>query len=161
MADNSVDSQGTGLYLSTDGTSLIRFNCPTDITGLGFTTADIALNCLDAPSQTTRPGQKTISPFTVNFIYQQGSEIHEWILDLVNNPTPEIPYCIADSDGTADPTIAAGVISPPGGSGTATRTCAIGTGYIGSLTYGYGNGDVKRGSFVFTPQSQVNEFKAA
>lgn len=154
----STDAQGTELFLSTDGTTIAKFDCPTAITGLGYSTAEINEDCLDAPFATTRPGRKTLSPFTVPFIVQRGSEIHQWLLNSANSPSELIPYAIADSDGLADPTLTDGEFVAPIASGDYTRTVAVGTGYIGNLTIDYNNGDLKRGSFTFSPQTVEWQF---
>ncbi len=153
--DNSYDSQGTDLFLSIDGTAVIKFDCPTALNGLGYTTAEINLDCLDAIIETSRPGKKKLSAFTVPFILQGGSDAHAWLLDTTNNPTEEIPYAIGLSDGTADPTLTAGAFVAPGTPPAFTRTVITGTGYAGSMTIDANNGDVIRGSFTFSPQSQV------
>lgn len=150
MADGSIDSQGTELFLSIDGTAVLKFDCPTALTGLGYDSSEIPLDCLDSVNETSRPGKKKLRPFTVPFIVQDGSEAHEWLLDTTNNPTVEIPYAIGLSNGTADPTITAGAFVAPTG-----RTVVTGKGYAGSLTVDANGGDVLRGSFTFSPQSQV------
>ncbi len=158
--DNSFDSQGTDLFLSLDGTTALAFDCPTALNGLGYTTAEINLDCLDDVIATTRPGKKTLSAFTVPFILQSGSAAHEWLVDTTNNPTEEVPYAIALSDGTANPTLTAGAFVAPGTSPAFTRSIIAGTGRVGSLTIDANNGDVIRGSFTFSPQSQVWTRKA-
>lgn len=158
--DNSYDSQGTDLFLSFDGTAGVKFDCPTAFNGLGFTTSEIPLDCLDAVVETSRPGKKKLNAFTVPFILQAGSAAHEWLTDSSNNPTEEIPYAIALSDGTANPTLTAGEFVAPGTSPAFTRTIIAGTGYVGSLSIDVNNGDVLRGSFTFSPQAQVWTRKA-
>lgn len=159
MADNSIDSQGTELFLSLDGTTALKFDCPTALNGLGYTTAEINLDCLDNTVETTRPGKKRLNPFTVPFIVQDGSEAHEWLLNTTNSPTEEVPYCIGLANGTADPTLTTGAFVAPGVDPNFTRTCVIGTGYVGNLTIDANNGDVVRGSFTFSPQSQTWTFR--
>ena len=157
----SIDAQGTELFLSIDGTAAAKFDCPTAITGGGYSTAEINEDCLDAPFATTRPGRKTLSPFTVPFIVQDGSEVHEWLLNTANGPSELIPYAIAMSNGTDDPTLTGGVFAAPGTAPAYTRTAVVGDGYIGNLTWDANNGDVWRGSFTFSPKTQAWQFKAA
>ena len=102
MADNSIESQGTELFLSLDGTTVLKFDCPTALNGIGFTAGEIPNNCLDSVTETSRPGRKKLNAFSVPFIVQEGSEAHEYVLDLVNNATAEVPYAIALSNGTGD-----------------------------------------------------------
>lgn len=161
MADGSIDAQGTELFLSLDGTTALKFDCPTALNGMGYTTAEINLDCLDSVVETKRPGKKSLNAFSVPFIVQDGSEAHEWILNTTNNPTEELPYAIALANGLDDPTLTAGKFVAPGTSPNWSRTVITGTGYAGSLTIDANNGDVVRGSFTFSPQSQVWNFKQA
>lgn len=155
----SIDAQGTELFLATDGTTSAKFDCPTALTGMGYTTAEINEDCLDSPFATTRPGRKTLSPFTVPFIVQEGSEIHEWLLNSANEPSTLIPYAVALANGVTDPPFASGAYSAPGTAPNYTRTVAAGNGYIGNLTIDVNNGDVVRGSFTFSPQTIAWQFR--
>ena len=73
MADNSIESQGTELVLSLDGTTVLKFDCPTALTGIGFTAGEIPTNCLDSVNESSRPGRKKLNSFAVPFIVQEGS----------------------------------------------------------------------------------------
>jgi hypothetical protein len=153
MTDNTFDSTGTELYLCLDGTTVAVFDCPTAINGLGFTSAEMSTGCLTSTVNTTRPGRKTLSPVTVPFRLISGSETHEWIVDQANLAASEIPYFIGLSDGTADPTVAAGVFVNAGGAGTETRSGFKGTCYVSAVTIDVNDGEVVTGSFTFHPQS--------
>lgn len=159
MADNSLDATGTELFLSLDGTTVLKFDCPTAVNGIGFSTDAIPNGCLDEIANTTRPGKKTINALTVPYNVQKGSEAHEYLINLVNNPTEEIPYAIAWSDGTADPVLTAGEFGAPGTDPAFTRTVTVGTGYVASNNIDINNNAIYAGSFTFTPQSQVTTFK--
>ena len=160
MADNSIESQGTELFLSLDGTTVLKFDCPTALNGIGFTAGEIPNNCLDSVTETSRPGRKKLNAFSVPFIVQEGSEAHEYVLDLVNNATAEVPYAIALSNGTDDPTLTAGAFVAPGGVGTETRTIAHGTGRVSGVTVDINDGDLVRGSFTFLPETLAWVYKA-
>jgi hypothetical protein len=155
MADNSFDATGTELFLSLDGTTVLKFDCPTAINGIGFTTNEVNNGCLDDVADTSRPGKKKLNAVTVPYNVQAGSEAHEYLANLQNNVTEEIPYCIALSDGTADPTITAGAFVAPGGSGTETRSSYIGTCFVSANSAEIQNGNIVTGSFTFMPQSQT------
>ncbi len=159
MPDNSLDSTGTELFISLDGVAVLKIDCPTAVNGLGFSTDAIPNGCLDEIANTTRPGKKTLNALSVPYNVQRGSEAHEYLINLVNNPTEEIPYAIGWSDGIADPTIAAGVFVPPGTPPAYTRTFTIGTGYVASNNIDVNNNAIYSGTFTFTPQSQVTTFK--
>ena len=159
MADNSFDSTGSEFFISLDGTTALRFDCPTAVNGLGFTTDAIPNGCLDAITNTSRPGKKTINALSVPYNVQKGSEAHEYLVNLVSNLTEEIPYCVAWSDGTADPTLVTGDFVAPGTGPAFTRTCTIGTGYVASNNIDINNNAIYAGTFTFTPQTQVTTFK--
>lgn len=156
----SIDSQGSELFFSLDGTTLAKFECPTAITGGGYSTAEINEDCLDSPYASTRPGRKTLSPFTIPFIVQDGSEIHEWLLNTADGPSELLPFALALSNGVADPVLTDGEFAAPGTAPAYTRTVAVGNGYIGNLTIDLANGDVVRGSFTFSPKAMVWQFRA-
>ena len=159
MADDTIDSMGTELYLSLDGTTGVVFDCPTAFNGLGFTTSEMQNGCLNSTIQTTRPGRKTLSPVSVPFRLLSGSATHEWLLDQINAAAIELPYCLCLSDGVADPTVALGVFVPPGGTGTETRSGFLGTAYIASATIDINDGEVVSGTFTFNPQSMLPFYK--
>jgi hypothetical protein len=160
MADDTIDSMGTELYLSIDGTTWVVFDCPTAFNGIGFTTSEMANGCLNSTIQTTRPGRKTLSPVSVPFRLIDGSATHEWLLGLINAPSVEVPYFLGLSNGTADPTVALGIFVPPGGLIAPTRSGFMGSTYISSVTLDVNDGEVVSGTFVFTPQSLTPVFKA-
>lgn len=157
--DNSLNSQGTELFLSIDNTTVLKFDCPTAINGLGYSTNELPNSCLDSVSETTRPGRKKISDLTVPFLFQSGSASQKYVLDTLSNPSLELPYAIALSDGVTDPTLTAGVFVVPGGA-TPTRTTIIGTGYVSGYNVDVNDGAVISGTFTFKPQSQVWAYKA-
>lgn len=155
MADNLIDSEGTELFLSFDGTTATAFDCPTGITGLGFTTAERTSSCLNETISKSRPGKRTLSAFQVPFRLIAGSEAHAYLLSLSKEgeANVELPYAIALSDGTADPTLTAGAFVAPGTSPNFTRTVAIGTLYVGSVTIDMADGEDVMGTFTAMPQS--------
>lgn len=159
MTDLSIESQGFELFISLDGTTVLKFDCPTAIEGIGFSTSERSNTCLDSANETARPGRKKINPFSVPFLMQAGSTGQEYILDGTDNAAAEIPYCIAWSDGTSDPTLSGGAFVAPGG-GTPTRTITHGTGYISALNWGAAENELIRGSFTFSPLTQIYVYKA-
>lgn len=109
MTDGVVKTQGTGLYtvdtLSSSVAAVLKFACPTGITGLGGAKDQIETTCLDTLEDKEyaaglgNPGQVTV-PF--NFIPQNGS--HQILFDLKEAGTV-LPFVIGLSDGTAAPTL--------------------------------------------------------
>lgn len=159
--DNTIDADGTELFISLDGTTVLAFDCPTAITGLGFTAAERSSSCLSETVAKSKPGKRTLSNFQVPFRLIAGSEAHQHLLSLTKEGTAniEIPYAVALTDGTADPPITSGAFVPPGTSPNYTRTCAIGTLYVGSVSIDANEGEDVLGTFTAMPQSQEWFFK--
>jgi hypothetical protein len=157
--NNDIDATGTELFLSLDGTTVLKFDCPTAINNIGFAAGEVANGCLDSTSDTSRPGKPKLNAITVPYIVQAGSEAHEYLANLPNSPIAELPYCVALSDGTADPTITTGAFVAPGGAGTETRSSYIGTCFVSANAVSIDNGIVT-GSFTFMPQTQTFTPKA-
>ncbi|HSD16782.1 MAG TPA: hypothetical protein VLC71_05900 [Thermomonas sp.] len=156
MAEDTIDAVGTELFISLDATTVLAFDCPTAITGLGFTAAERSSSCLNETIAKSKPGKRTLSNFQVPFRLITGSEAHQHLLSLTKEGEPniELPYAIALSDGTADPTITGGEFVPPGVAPNYTRTMAIGTMYIGSVSIDATDGEDVMGTFTAMPQSQ-------
>lgn len=161
MAENLIDSEGTELFLSLDGTTVLAFDCPTGITGMGFTAAERSSSCLNETIAKSRPGKRTLSNFQVPFRLTAGSEAHQYLLSLSKEGevNAEIPYAIGLSDGTPDPTLTAGAFVAPGTPPNYTRTFAIGTLYVGGVSIDATDGEDVLGTFTAMPQSQEWFFK--
>ncbi len=144
----NIDSQGTEMFLSPDGTTILRFPCPTAINGIGFTTDSRVSGCLDAPINTPRVGRKTLNSITVPFEVQAGDEAHQMIIGTMNNPLVEMPYIICDSQGVADPTLVAGAFVAP-----ADRDGYVGKATVSNLTIDYAGNADQTGSFTLAPRT--------
>ena len=158
MADNTIESRGTEVFISTDGTTVGKLVCPTGVSGGGVTVNTQEIDCLDASSAYDRPIGRKNKPINVPFVYQSGDTVHKFVLSLINSATlttTETPYCIAFSDGSADPTITAGAFVP-----AASRTQISGKCYITDVSIDVAQGDVIRGSLVITPITTVVTHKA-
>jgi hypothetical protein len=105
----TVLTQGTMLYtvdaLSSSTASVLKFACPTGITGLGGAADQIDDTCLEDLTDKTfkrglgNPGQVSV-PF--NFIPENGS--HQILFDL-QEAGEVLPWMIGLSDGTTAPTL--------------------------------------------------------
>ena len=159
MADNTIESRGTELFISVNGTAAVKLTCPTSIGGGGVSANLQEIDCLDAPQAYDKPTGKKVKPWNVPFIYQGGDTSHAYVLDMLNSADlsiAEIPFAIAWPDGSADPTITAGAFVPAAG-----RTQITGKGYITDVSVDINNGDVIRGSITLSPTSTVVTKKAA
>ena len=153
MADNTIESRGTELFISVNGTAAIKLTCPTSIGGGGVSANLQEIDCLDAAAAYDRPTGRKVKPWNVPFIVQAGDAAHKFVLEQLNTSTlttQEVPYAIAWSDGATDPTISAGNFTAPSG-----RTSIIGKGYITDVTLDHSGGDVLRASLTLTPTSQT------
>ncbi len=161
MAENVFDSEGTELFLSLDGTTVITFDCPTGISGLGFTANERESSCLNETVSTSRPGKRKLSAFQVPFRVTKGSVAHKHMLGLSEegNPNIELPYAIGWSDGVADPALTTGAFVAPGTAPAYTRTTTVGSLYVGSVTFDFQDGEDVMGSFTAMPQTQKTYWK--
>lgn len=109
MTVGTLRTQGTELFtvdaLSSSVAVVLKFACPTGITGLGGAADQLEDTCLDALVDKTykrglgNPGQVSV-PF--NFIPSNGS--HQILFDL-KEAGDVLPWMICLSDGTAIPTL--------------------------------------------------------
>ena len=161
MADNTYDAEGTELYLSLDGTTVTVFDCPTGMSGFGFTAAERDSSCLNETIAKSKPGKRKLNNPTVQFRVIAGSDAHQFLLALSEEgePNPEILYAVGWTDGTADPVISTGAFVPPGTSPTWTRTCTMGSCYVSAVSFDFADGQDVMGSFTFMPQTQKTEWK--
>ena len=111
----SIKTQGTQLYIvDTTGTedTLIKFDCPTGITGLGSGGQDeIETTCLDAETKSFVLGLKDGGEVSVPFIYDDTNSSHRKLFALVGENTE---VCVCLSNGTNPPTLnSSGVIVQP------------------------------------------------
>lgn len=103
MTEGTVKTQGTELYtvdaLSSSVAAVLKFACPTGVTGLGGPADNIETTCLDALDDKEyvgglgNPGQMSI-PF--NFIPRNGS--HQILFDLKDSRVV-LPWLVGLSDG--------------------------------------------------------------
>lgn len=159
--DDTFDSQGTELYLSLDGTTVVAFDCPTGITGLGITSEERDRGCLNETVGASRPGRRRLTAVTVPFRVVKGSEAHQWLMGLLDpaEPSVEVPFAIGWSDGTADPALASGAFVAPGTGPAWTRTVTAGTAYVSAVNFDFADGQDVIGSFTFMPQSATTTWK--
>lgn len=162
MAEDMYDSDGTELFLSLDGTTVINFDCPTALTGLGFTAAEREQSCLNNPISTSKPGKRKLNAFQVPFRVTRGSDAHQYLLGLSEeaNPNLELPYAVGWTDGTADPDLdTSGAFVAPGTGPAWTRTTTVGSLYVSAVSFDFNDGQDVMGSFTAMPQSQKTYWK--
>ena len=142
-AEDSVASQGTELFLSADGTAVIKFSCPTGISGLGGGADQIDKTCLDSVEREFARGFKTPAAITVPFILLPTDASHQTILTDLDESGDVVDWMIALSDGTADPTITTGTWTVP-----TARTSVHFKGYVSDVTIDVASNDVVKGTLT-------------
>jgi len=155
MTTGTLKTQGTELYLidpiSSSVPQLVKFACPTGITGLGGAADQLEDTCLDALVDRTfkrglgNPGQVTV-PF--NFIPTNIS--HQTIFDLLADGR-NLSWMIAFSDGVTPPTLNTDdeFVEPAG------RTTAEFSAYIADATIDVATNDIVRGTLVLQRSGAV------
>lgn len=159
MADKgTVKTQGTELYtvdaLSSSTASVLKFACPTGITGLGGPKSQINDTCLDDLEDETfkaglgTPGQVSV-PF--NFIPQAGS--HQILFDLKESGEL-LPWMIGLSDGYGiAPTLDSNdQLVPPA---SPQRTSALFDAYVADVNIDLATNEIVRGTLTLQRSGPV------
>lgn len=162
MADKgTVKTQGTELYtvdaLSSSVAVVLKFACPTGITGLGGTRDQVEDTCLDDIVDKTfsaglgNPGQVSV-PF--NFIPQNGS--HQILFDL-KEAGEVLPWMIGLSDGYGvAPTLGSDdtLVAPD----SPLRTSALFDAYVSDVNIDIATNEIVRGTLTLQRSGPVEWF---
>ena len=150
MTEGVVKTQGTELFtvdaLSSSVASVLKFECPTGITGLGGAADQLETTCLDTVGDKEftgglgNPGQVSV-PF--NFIPRSGS--HQILFDLKES-AEVMPWMIGLSDGTGTPTLDSNDDLVPQAS--PARTSIYFKGYVADLNIDIATNEIVRGSLT-------------
>ena len=142
----SVKTQGTKLFFADNSATIpamVKMEAPTGITGLGGAADQIDVTDLDVTTdrQYARglgsPGQ-----VSVPFIMKPTASSHKRLFELrASGETLNWLVCL--SDGTADPTYAAGALTPPAG-----RTSIAFAAYISDVALDIATNEVIRGTLT-------------
>lgn len=157
MTDGVVKTQGSELFtvdaLSSSVAAVLKFECPTGITGLGGAADQIETTCLDTEGDKEyagglgNPGQVSV-PF--NFIPRSGS--HQILFDL-KEAREVLPWVIGLSDGTGAPTLDSndGLIPQPSPQRTSLKFSA----YVSDLNIDIATNEIVRGTLTLQRSGQV------
>lgn len=150
-----LKTQGTHLYLAYTGGSaaeVLKFNCPTGITGLGGAADQIESTCLDATTDKEfvrglgNPGQ-----VSVPFNFKPAQESHQVVLTTLKDAGIDQQWMVCFSDGTAAPTLDSGDdLDPP-----ASRTSALFTAYVSDVTIDVASNEIVRGTMTLQRSGRV------
>ncbi|HGM6772867.1 TPA: phage tail tube protein [Stenotrophomonas maltophilia] len=150
MTEGVIKTQGSELFtvdkLSSSVASVLKFECPTGITGLGGAADQIESTCLDTVGDKEyegglgNPGQVSV-PF--NFIPRSGS--HQILFDLKAS-REVLPWLIGLSDGITVPTLdTEDELVPPA---SPTRTSIAFRGYVSDLNIDIATNEIVRGTLT-------------
>lgn len=154
MTVGTVKTQGTELFVLdtlAEPDAVLKFSCPTGITGLGGAADQIEDTCLDAIEDKTylrglgNPGQVTV-PF--NFIPTDAS--HETVLFDMKADGSVFKWMVGLSDGTGNPTITAGELTP-----VAARSCLAFEAYVADVNIDIATNDLVRGTLILQRSGTV------
>lgn len=156
MTIGTLKTQGTELFLIDPITSstpeILKFACPTGITGLGGAADQLEDTCLDALVDRTfkrglgNPGTVTV-PF--NFIPTNGS--HQILFDLQADGR-NLDWLIGFSDAASAPTLNTDdeFVAP------ASRTSAEFSGYVSDVTIDIATNEIVRGTLLIQRSGAVS-----
>jgi Phage tail tube, TTP, lambda-like len=149
----SVKTQGTELFFA-DSTAttpaMVKLTCPTGISGLGGAADQIDITCLDATTDRAftrglgNPGQ-----VSVPFIMKPTDASHQRLF-VLKETGDTLNWMICLSDGSADPTYAAGSLTAPTG-----RTSIAFSAYIADVALDIATNEVVRGTLTLQRSGAV------
>lgn len=146
MTIGTLKTQGTELFFInpfTTAIDLLKFACPTGITGLGGPADQLDDTCLDSTERTYKQGLKAPGPVTVNFNFIPTNTSHQIIKQLYDSGR-DIQWIIALSDGTSAPTqTSAGGMNPP-----VSRSSIRFNGYVADFNLDVATNEIVRGTMT-------------
>ncbi|OWQ73777.1 phage tail tube protein [Stenotrophomonas maltophilia] len=157
MTEGVIKTQGSELFtvdkLSSSAASVLKFECPTGINGLGGAADQIESTCLDTKGDKEyegglgNPGQVSV-PF--NFIPRSGS--HQILFDLKES-REVLPWLIGLSDGVSPPTLDSDeeLVAPA----SPLRTSIGFRGYVADLNIDIATNEIVRGTLTIQRSGSV------
>jgi len=156
VTTGTLKTQGTELFvidvLTSSEPAILKFACPTGITGLGGAADQLEDTCLDALTDKTfkrglgNPGQVSV-PF--NFIPSNAS--HQTVIADMKDDGRVFDWLIGFSDDDTAPTLDSNdaFVSP------AARTTAHFLGYIADVTIDIATNEIVRGTMIIQRSGAV------
>ena len=160
MTEGVVKTQKSELYtvdaLSSSVAAVLKFECPTGITGLGGAKDQIESTCLDTPDDKEyiaglgNPGQVSV-PF--NFIPRSSS--HQILFDL-KEAGDVLPWVIGLSDGVSVPTLdSEDDLVPPA---SPNRTSIYFRAYVADVNIDIATNEIVRGTLTLQRSGPVTPY---
>jgi len=149
MAKNTIETAGTQLFVIASVTpgatpQILKFACPTGITGMGDTTDQIEDTCLEDNVRSYKKGLSTPGQLSVPFNFIPGTLSHQLLFILKDSGTI-LPWLVGLSDGKDAPTLntTQDGFMPP-----ANRTCISFNGHISGLELDIALNEIIRGTLT-------------
>ena len=131
-------TQKTQLYVVSGATAATAIDQVASIDGLGGARDQIDTTHLMSDEREFEGGFNTPGPITVNIIWDEALASHA-LLNTLRASGAKVEWMIADSDGTAAPTVAASAFAA-----LTTRTNRKFIGYVADITLSFAPGEVQR-----------------
>lgn len=145
----SVKTQGTELFLINVDT-IVKFACPTGITGLGGATDQIDTTCLGNNERTYVQGLANPGQVSVPFNFDPTQASHQILFDL-KEAGNNLDWLIGLSDGTNQPTLnSIDEFVPP-----TARTSAQFIAYISDVNIDIATNEIVRGTLTLQRSGAV------
>lgn len=155
MSDETVKTQGCQLFviddLSSSEPEIVRFNCPTGITGIGGgAAAQIPTTCLeDLEGETSVPGLNQTSPLTVPYNFKPVRVSHRIVWDL-KRAKRNFRWMVCLSEGGDPPTLDSnGAFEAPMG-----RTSIEFDAYVDTNALDIANNEIVRGTMTLVQSAE-------
>lgn len=140
-----LPTQGTDVYVSTDGSTVDKIACPMTIDMAANTADQVEVTCLSSQTREYVPGLPTLGAITITGAYDTTDTVYEKLLELAASHDV-VPWFIGFSDSTAAPTITTGTMTPP-----PDRTGYSITGFISSMSPSIPQNNVVQYTLVIQP----------
>jgi hypothetical protein len=146
----SVKTQGTELFLINDD-EIVKFACPTGITGLGGATDQIDTTCLGNNERTFVQGLANPGQVSVPFNFDPSQTSHQVLFDL-KEAGDNLDWLVALSDGSGQPTLNSldEFVAPD------DRTSAEFVAYISDVNIDIATNEIVRGTLTLQRSGAVN-----
>lgn len=137
-----IKTQGTDLFVVSAPTIASKLACITSFSGLGGSRNRIDTTCFSSIEKESEGGMADPGQITVGGIYDTADTVFDALITLKDS-AELVEWYLGGSDGTAAPTVAASVMTPP-----AARTGISFEGYVSDITWDMGADSVWKYSLV-------------
>jgi hypothetical protein len=158
MTEGVVKTQGSELFTvdrltDVDAPAVLKFECPTGITGLGGARDQIETTCLDTTGDKEyAAGLGNAGQVSVPFNFIPRSNGHQILFDLKESGDT-LPWLIGLSDGTAAPTLGVNdVLTPPA---SPNRTSLAFNAYVADVNIDIATNEIVRGTLTLQRSGAV------